>query len=60
MRMHNTAGFSDMMTVLQKLHLIETVDHAALHPNGPDITWVSTRRLCVIYFVVYDEIIFFF
>uniref|UniRef100_A0A2S2QCA7 Alpha-aminoadipic semialdehyde synthase n=2 Tax=Sipha flava TaxID=143950 RepID=A0A2S2QCA7_9HEMI len=32
-------GFSEMMMVLQKLHLIETKDHAALHPNGPDITW---------------------
>ncbi|VVC45324.1 Saccharopine dehydrogenase, NADP binding domain,NAD(P)-binding domain,Saccharopine dehydrogenase, C- [Cinara cedri] len=32
-------GFCDMMKILQKLRLIESKDHAALHPNGPDITW---------------------
>ncbi|XP_060849118.1 alpha-aminoadipic semialdehyde synthase, mitochondrial [Rhopalosiphum padi] len=32
-------GFSDMMKILQKLRLIDSKDHAVLHPNGPDITW---------------------
>lgn len=35
-------GFSETMKILQKLHLIDPQNHAALHPNGPDITWVST------------------
>ncbi|XP_050524129.1 alpha-aminoadipic semialdehyde synthase, mitochondrial isoform X2 [Daktulosphaira vitifoliae] len=32
-------GFSEMMKILQKLQLISSKKHAALHPNGPDITW---------------------
>jgi len=34
------SGFSEMMMILQKLRLIDSKDHAVLHPNGPDITWV--------------------
>lgn len=30
-----------MMEILQNLGLIDVKDHAALHPNGPDITWVK-------------------
>lgn len=38
-----------MMMVLQKLRLIESNDHAALHPNGPDITWVSVNNVFTLF-----------
>lgn len=38
-----------MMIILQKLRLIESNDHAVLHPNGPDITWVNSPKLFYIF-----------
>jgi alpha-aminoadipic semialdehyde synthase len=33
-------GFADSMKGLQILGLLDPEPHTALHPNGPDITWV--------------------
>ena len=35
-------GYSDTVQGLQLLGLIDPNTHPSLHPNGPDITWVST------------------
>lgn len=34
-------GYSDTVQGLQLLGLIDPNVHPALHPNGPEITWVS-------------------
>lgn len=34
-------GFSECIQAIQYIGLIDTEPHSMLHPNGPEITWVS-------------------
>jgi hypothetical protein len=38
-------GFADTIQGLQLLGLMDPNPHPALHPKGPDITWVSMKTL---------------
>jgi hypothetical protein len=38
-------GFADTIQGLQLLGLMDPNPHPALHPKGPDITWVSMKML---------------
>lgn len=37
-------GFSECIQAIQTLGLIDTEPHPMLHPNGPEITWVSRNE----------------
>jgi len=37
-------GFADTIQGLQLLGLMDPNPHPALHPKGPDITWVSMKN----------------
>lgn len=37
-----SSGFADTIQGLQLLGLLDSNPHTALHPKGPDITWVSS------------------
>lgn len=39
------SGFLGTMQSLRKLGLIDLTPHPALHPNGPEITWVINFNL---------------
>jgi hypothetical protein len=40
-----SSGFADTIQGLQLLGLMDPNPHPALHPKGPDITWVSLKTL---------------
>jgi alpha-aminoadipic semialdehyde synthase len=39
-----SSGFADTIQGLQLLGLLDPDPHPALHPKGPDITWVSSAE----------------
>jgi len=51
-------GFSDTILGLQLLGLIDPNPQPILHPNGPDITWVSTFNFSHVYTHVYFKNIY--
>lgn len=42
-------GFADSMKGLQALGLLGLDPHPALHPNGPELTWVCNLKLIIFY-----------
>lgn len=37
-------GFVEAMQAVQKLGLLDLKEHPALHPSGPEITWVRSKN----------------